>query len=149
MTRLILAAVFLLSSALPGLAAEPNDYFASLQRSDAPNDWLIAPEGFPSDPDAPAPVFDVSAKRLAETFVAVAKSEGADEVTTREDGFLCVVAVTGLLGFEDDVCAQFILLEPERSTLAVYSASRVGYWDLGANRARLEDWLARIAERLR
>jgi uncharacterized protein (DUF1499 family) len=31
-----------------------------------------------------------------------------------------------------------------RSTVALYSRSQIGYWDHGVNRARLERWLERI-----
>lgn len=143
--RLLAAASLALLAMGTAAAQEPNGYFRDLQRSDSPNDWLIAPAGFPGEPDAEAPVYDVSAGRLGELFEAVAKAEGAEAVTARGEDLLCVVAVTSLLGFEDDVCAQFIALEEGRSTLALYSASREGYWDLGANRVRLEDWLSQIA----
>jgi len=139
------AAALLLAAQSSALAADPNAYFSGLERSDSPNDWLIAPEGFPAEPDAEAPVFAVSAVRLGEIFEAVAMAEEAEVVTDRGEGFLCVVAETSIFGFEDDVCAQFIALEEGRSTIALYSASRVGYWDLGANRVRLEDWLSQVA----
>ena len=46
-----------------------------------------------------------------------------------------------LFGFVDDV--EFLLL-PEEKLIHFRSASRVGYWDLGANRARMEAIAARF-----
>jgi uncharacterized protein (DUF1499 family) len=33
-----------------------------------------------------------------------------------------------------------------RSTLALYSRSQLGHGDMGVNRARIERWLAKLAE---
>lgn len=60
-----------------------------------------------------------------------------------------VVVSTRIFRFRDDVHVQFLQLGPRQSTLALYSASRTGYWDLGTNRRRVEDWLARTEAALR
>lgn len=141
---LLLALVLFFAPSYALAQAAPHPFFQELERPDSPNSWLIAPEGFPGAPDETAPVFPVPAGRLEELFLSVARGEGAGPPTRREEGFLCLVAQTPLLGFEDDVCVQFIPLGTESATLALYSASRVGYWDLGANRSRLRDWLAAL-----
>lgn len=56
------------------------------------------------------------------------------QIEEQSDRYLHGVART-LLGFRDDV--EF-LLRPEAGEIAVRSASRVGRWDLGANRRRIE-----------
>lgn len=50
-------------------------------------------------------------------------------------GYLRAVYTSQLMRYEDDV--EFRLNEPE-SRFEMRSASRTGYWDLGANRRRLE-----------
>jgi uncharacterized protein (DUF1499 family) len=52
-----------------------------------------------------------------------------------EDNYLRVAAKTRLLGFVDDVEFE---LRADVGLIAVRSASRVGYSDLGANRRRVE-----------
>ncbi|MEJ2140501.1 MAG: DUF1499 domain-containing protein [Gammaproteobacteria bacterium] len=63
--------------------------------------------------------------------------EQAPEFTIIENtgGYLRAEARTRILRFVDDV--EF-LARPEDNTIAMRSASRVGYSDLGANRRRLE-----------
>lgn len=47
------------------------------------------------------------------------------------------VAVTPTLRFRDDVDVLILPAVGGGSTMAVYSRSRIGLWDLGANRARI------------
>jgi uncharacterized protein (DUF1499 family) len=63
--------------------------------------------------------------------------EAAAEYTIveRDEGYLRAEARTRLLRFVDDV--EFHL-RPDAGEIAMRSASRVGYSDLGANRRRLE-----------
>jgi uncharacterized protein (DUF1499 family) len=51
---------------------------------------------------------------------------------------------SALFGFVDDLELQ---LRPDRSLIAVRSASRVGYSDLGANRRRVEELRSELARR--
>jgi uncharacterized protein (DUF1499 family) len=119
-------------------------FFKTLRRPDSPNHWLVAPADFTPGPDAVAPVFAVPAATLRAAFMAVVgQTRGANVVTETADGVHVVVA-TPVFGFRDDLRVQFIALSPQQSTLALYSASRTGYWDLGTNRRRVEDWMTRI-----
>ena len=116
-------------------------YFKTLKRPASPNTWLVAPADFAVKPDAVAPVFDVPVSRLRETFKSVvAATEGAAVVAEASDGIHLVVT-TSLLKFQDDVRALFIPVDEGKSTIALYSASRVGWWDFGTNRRRVESWL--------
>lgn len=117
-------------------------FFKSLKRPDSPNHWLVAPADFVVKPDAAAPVFNVPAAVLRAAFKAVVQqTKGAESVAETADG-VHLVATTAVFGFKDDLRVQFIALSPQQSTLALYSASRVGYWDLGANRRRVEHWIS-------
>lgn len=64
----------------------------------------------------------------------VKKMDGAKIISSTSDGFQAEFS-TKLFGFVDDV--SFLLREEDRA-IHVRSASRVGYWDLGANRKRVE-----------
>ena len=119
-------------------------FFKTLQRPDSPNHWLAAPADYAVKPDVAAPVFAVPAAALhAALKTVVQQTKGASIVTETADG-LHVVFTSAVFSFKDDVRVHVIPLSPKQSTLALYSASRVGYWDLGANRRRVEDWLARL-----
>jgi len=123
-----------------GIAA----WFSQLQRPDSPNHWLVAPADFAVKPDAVAPVYALPASQLREAFTALLRAQPRVAIAAEHGDGLHAVATTAVFRFEDDVRVQFIALSPAQSTLAIYSASRVGDWDLGANRRRIEDWLARL-----
>lgn len=57
------------------------------------------------------------------------------EVVTAESGYLHAVFTTRIMRYRDDV---ELALDPAAGTIRVRSASRVGYGDMGANRARVE-----------
>ena len=108
--------------------------FRALKRPARPNNWLVAPPGFADQaaPNAASPVFAMSETDL---FV--------DE-TARQISF---IAVTPLMHFKDDVDIA-VLSETgdgDYSTLAIYSRSRIGHSDLGANAKRVNEILAALA----
>jgi len=117
------------------------NYFRTLKRPDSPNTWLVAPADFVTKPDAVAPLFDVPVSRLREAFMSVVtRAEGATVVAESADG-MHIVVTTRLLKFKDDVRVLFIPVGERQSTMALYSASRVGYWDFGTNRRRIDEWV--------
>ncbi len=76
----------------------------------------------------------------------VKATNGSEILWTSERAFAAIF--TTRLGFVDDV--QFLLDEKAR-VIHVRSASRLGYWDLGVNRKRMEairrEYLSRIDTR--
>jgi len=124
--------------------------FDTLQPPDSPNTWLVAPADFrPADPDETAPVFDVPAERLARAWVLVVRQQPRTNVAVSDDGLQVEAEQrSAVFGFVDRISARFVTLSPDRSTLIAYSRSEVGYWDLGVNRRRLQDWLALLPAKL-
>ncbi len=59
------------------------------------------------------------------------------------------IAVTPLMKFKDDVYVQAVPVDgdPARSSVAVYSASRIGYSDMGTNAKRVKELLELIGSR--
>jgi uncharacterized protein (DUF1499 family) len=127
-----------------------DEYFADfddLNVPTSPNTWLVAPLDFgPAKPDATAPVFDVPAQRLAQAWISVVESEPRTKILALSGDGLLIEAEqrSAVFGFVDRISTRLIALEPTRSTLVAYSRSQVGWWDIGANRRRLQLWLAKL-----
>lgn len=122
--------------------------FKSLKRPPKPNTCLVAPENFclAAEPDFAPPVVPLTGRglysRLSEV-IASERSWGKLE-TDPEQLRIKFVATTGLMRFKDDVDIEVIPLEDGKATFAIYSRSRLGYSDLGANRKRVSDLIRRV-----
>ncbi|MCI4644745.1 MAG: DUF1499 domain-containing protein [Hyphomonadaceae bacterium] len=128
--------------------------FSTLERPTSPNTYLLAPEGIcqAASPDVLSPRFAESPKELFKLLTRLVRSDGrARDMLEDPDGpAIRFVAVTPLLRFKDDVDIRIYPDQPGGSLkkpgarLAIYSRSRVGYSDLGANAKRV----SRLIEKL-
>lgn len=91
-----------------------------------------------SDPrHAIAPItFSGSASQARQKLLEVIRSMPRGEVVLEEGLYLHVEFTSGVFRFVDDV--EFFIDE-EQGLIQARSASRVGYWDLGVNRKRIEE----------
>jgi uncharacterized protein (DUF1499 family) len=125
--------------------------FATLAPNARPNNWLVAPESAVRiRANAPAPVFEVPAARLAVAWLAVVRAEPRTSVIAVSTDGLRVEASqrSRVFRFDDRISAQAFSMGAGRSTIAVYSRSLVGYWDWRVNRVRVERWLSALGARL-
>jgi len=127
--------------------------FTRLERPGSPNTFLLLPEGFPSTakPDQVSPEFPVAASPLFDALMQAVRDSSADgsleaDLPSRR---LRYVARTPVLRFKDDVDAAVIETGDASSALAIYSRSRIGYSDLGANRKRIEGLLKAVQANIR
>ena len=117
--------------------------FETLIRSAKPNTYLVAPDGLcqKSKPDAPSPSLRANPKQVYDQIADIIASERLWKPVAQDPAALRLkfIARTPLLGFKDDVDIQVLAPhEGETGTqIAVYSRSRVGYSDLGANAKRV------------
>jgi uncharacterized protein (DUF1499 family) len=93
-----------------------------------------------------ATVFAVDARALRDTMArALAEERDLARVAVNPvAGTERHVQRTPRLGFPDAIDVLYVDLPGGRSTRALYSRSQIGYRDLGANRARIERWLAHL-----
>lgn len=124
--------------------------FETLKRPRSPNTFLVAPDGLCKNaaPDQAAPVFPMQASDLSRKLRGVVNSEGSwKDISVSEDGLkMHFIAVSSLLRFKDDVSVEILpdAGDPGQSTVAIYSASRVGHSDLGANGKRVRGLLGML-----
>ena len=124
--------------------------FETLIRPTSPNTYLLAPEALcrSATPDDISPVFDHSPQQLLWAITTALEGENRISISARDAGSLRLkaVATTALLRFKDDidVAALSVATDENRSQLAVYSRSRIGYSDLGANAKRVRMLLEKL-----
>jgi uncharacterized protein (DUF1499 family) len=112
---------------------------ATARPTGQPNCHLILPRGWGTGPaHRDSPIFPVEAPELARAVATcLARMPRTEIVARTPDGLqLEAIARSRLFRFVDDISARAVPQGAGRSTLALFSRSRVGYWDLGVNRKR-------------
>ncbi len=117
----------------------------------APNYCLALPPGIGAvKPQVESPVFALEPLRIAAAWQSVLSRAPRTEIVDVSDDGLSIEAVqrSTLIGFIDRVSARAVPMPGNRASLAVYSRSAVGYWDLGVNRRRVVAWLDALRQTL-
>lgn len=124
--------------------------FKTLKRPPKPNNWLVAPPGFAdhANPNGAPPTCACSPADLFKRVEAMiaARRDWKLKAADAEAGRIVFIAITPLMRFKDDIDIA-VLPDNEgagESTLAIYSRSRIGYSDLGANAKRVNEILAAV-----
>ena len=105
-----------------------------------PPDYCAAAEAIPS------PIFAVRWEQLFEYWVDALAEEPrvAAAASDPEQRRFSIIQHSALFRFPDIVTVEFVPLEGDRSSLAVYSRARYGRGDFGVNRKRVLDWLGKL-----
>ncbi len=135
------------------------DALKTLKRPASPNTYLVAPEGLCEFAriDQVSPIYPMTPQALQLALEAVIKTRKDWQIKPDKltDGHIAFVAVSGFLKFKDDVDIFILPVLPSEasagkmpisSQLAVYSRSRIGYSDMGANGKRVKELLTAIGK---
>ena len=122
--------------------------FKTLTRPPKPNTCLAAPKDLCENAKAdchPPALSQPAADAFASVVACVHQEKSWGKLVSDSDGLrLRFVATTGIMRFKDDVDIQLIAKTDSETDIAIYSRSRVGYSDLGANRKRVEKLLTAL-----
>jgi uncharacterized protein (DUF1499 family) len=123
--------------------------FQTLERRATPNDALACPPGIcKAASDVTPPEYGVGAAGLRIAFAKVIAAEPRITAVATDDATLAdrYIQRSALMRYPDTIIVRFFDLPEGRSTIALYSRSQLGHGDMGVNRARLERWLAKLAD---
>ena len=123
--------------------------FETFSRSPRPNNFLVAPDGLCQNAaaDEASPLLATAPEKVFESLVERVEREKLWGDLQADPAGLCLnfVARTPLLRFRDDIDIRVLPGSSEtESRLAVYSRSRIGHSDLGANAKRVRNLLASL-----
>ena len=125
--------------------------FNAIKRPSKPNTFLLGVSGLTDtgNPDEISPVFPVPAEQLY--AIVHEHITGTPRWTiTQQDAEamqLDAVATTKLLKFKDDVAVKVVPIDKTQSQLAIYSRSRLGHSDLGANEKRVRSLVQTLQQK--
>lgn len=140
----------LFSRGAAGVPAPSPVDFATLALPASPNTCLLTPTSAPDAGHLQRDPFPVTVDAAFDAIRAVAAGQPrtfalADYVDRRQAQW---VARTRLMNYPDIVVAE-VAPTGGGTGLWLYSRSLIGYSDLGANRARVMEWLTDFENRLR
>lgn len=119
---------------------------ATAARTGKPNDFLVAPAGATAaKPDRIAVTHLIPPRDLMFLFDSIAMNAArTHRIAGSVEGLWATyVQRSAFFGFPDYISVKAVPV-PGGSALIVWSRARFGHGDFGVNRARVEDWLARI-----
>lgn len=127
--------------------------FSALELADTSNQFLVCPANFcqRAEPHLVSPIFEASAYDLRLAWDSVV----ATAPRTRREGVFAkgnqVVDIqrSALFRFPDIITTQFIVLDDNRVTLAIYSRSVYGQVDFDLNEKRINSWIVALTAELK
>ena len=118
----------------------------TVERTGNPNDYIVAPEGLRSEkPDRISSVRSGSPKELLFQFDSIAGAVSTRIAGSLETLHITYVKRTPLMGYPDYISVKAVEVDGS-AALVIYSRSRFGKSDFGANRERIDRWLAQIGD---
>ena len=116
--------------------------FSTLKRPASPNTYLVAPDHIAEDADE-AFRLDIPPDTAFETLRAIVTNTSGWTLEDEDAGErrLTFVSTSPIMRFKDDVDIAVLASDSGGSDIMIYSRSRLGYSDLGANRKRVKSLL--------
>lgn len=127
---------------------KPTD-FKKLQLPSTPNYYLICPENFCHvTPNEISPIYSVSVEMLQFAWLRMVEKEPRVTLifSNPSEFKYQYIQRTRVFRFPDYIDVQFISLGKDKSTLALYSRARYGYYDFHVNQKRANRWLTLLTQ---
>jgi uncharacterized protein (DUF1499 family) len=150
--KLNIFAIFGLLLVLIGCNEPPRQVdFGDLPIIDTSNYYLVCPPGYCNiNPHEISPVYQLSIDTIVKNWKKLITRESrVSLVAADEQNYkYTFVQVSKVLRLPYTINVEFIKLEHNHTTLAIYSQSKYGFSDFGANKERINNWLDKLSEKL-
>lgn len=121
--------------------------FQTFQRRTTPNDFLVCPRDYcrAAVPDMVAGSYPLPASAAYKQIMKVLEAVPRTRIVAETSRRIQVEQRSLVFGFPDDIDIELIEVSENASTIAIYSRSKYGYFDFGANEQRARKWLDAFA----
>ncbi|MEP2980721.1 MAG: hypothetical protein ABJO86_14615 [Lentilitoribacter sp.] len=124
---------------------------ANVQKTRKPNQYLVCPEAFCEEKiDRASPVFNAPVDKIRQILASIAGGDAnftkvnADTAGMREK----YIMRSPFWKFPNLISVEYIPLENDQSTLAIYAQAQLGQSDLNANKAFIDQLLSEISSQI-
>lgn len=119
--------------------------FKALKRPSSPNYYLACPADYCNiKPDVISPTYPISIAMLRARWLAAIKPEPRWVLLHAKGDQLEYVQRSWLFRFPDYISVQFIKRGEDKSSIAILSRAKYGYYDFGVNHKRVTRLLERL-----
>ena len=125
----------------------PDIDFATLQRRDTPNQYLMCTNQLcKAYIDDLPPIYGANVVEVRKTWEIILQREPRVKELRRDPQATQIdyVQRSAFWRFPDIITIRFIAIGEKKTTIAIYSRSVYGQGDLGVNKARIRDWVGKL-----
>lgn len=125
--------------------------FKTLKKPKTPNYYLVSPKDFcPFAPNKTSPIYNIDHRKLYVAWAKMITQQPRTDLILIDEKQMQYQYVqrSRLFRFPDYINVEFIPLSIKTSTLAIFSQSKYGYIDFGANETRIKHWLNALSKSL-
>jgi uncharacterized protein (DUF1499 family) len=125
--------------------------FDTLPRKRKPNSALALPAHSPrDDAELKSPVFQATVEQLRDAVVSIAAHEPRTHLLhlDREAMQAEFEQSSRIFRFPDTITVAFEAVDASHASVSIYSRAKLGYYDFGVNRKRVQRWLNLLARTL-
>ena len=123
--------------------------FQNIQAFTPHNSYLVCPSNYCNiKPNEISPNYNLPATQLIEAWQKMLKQEPRVQLLSTSPDKLQYFYVqrTLVFRFPDYISVRFIPLNPNETTLAIYSHAKYGKYDFGVNKKRVTRWLSLLSQ---
>lgn len=121
--------------------------FKTLKTPTRPNWYLVCPKDLcEGKQQQVSPVFKISLQQLQTAWThLIAKQPRVTKIASNIDNTqMTYIQRSRIMHYPDTINIRLIAINPNESTIAIYSASHYGYSDMGVNKHRVQSWLNQL-----
>lgn len=125
--------------------------FKTLKKTPKPNQYFLCPKDYCLEtPDAISNTYDIAAKNLFTEILAIAEDDTGIELLALDETELTLrfLSRTPVLKFPDTTNIKVVEISENQSTLAIYAQAKIGSFDFGANKLRVDTLVKKLDERI-
>ena len=138
-------------SAMAGKPSSEIIQVATIKNTAKPNQYLVCPNDFCDEKsDRISPVFDASVDRLQAVMAEIERNDANFSKVNSDDGDRRqkYIMRSPFWRFPNLISIEYIPLENDQSTIAIYAQAQLGQSDLGANKAFIDQLLSEISSQI-